>query len=109
MAAVEEQHFILRVQDPELAGRLRGWLRESGKESDNIEDVRLLFESSASGPACTPVPHQQLPVSAAAFLFSSIAQHRALLPAALPACRKLILCAAQCSDWNCSCALLLLL
>lgn len=48
--AAEEQHFILRVQDAELAGRLRGWLRESGKESDSIKDIRLLFESRALPP-----------------------------------------------------------
>ena len=43
MAVDSEQHFILRVQNPELASKLRGWLRDT----TNIQgDVRLLFESS---------------------------------------------------------------
>lgn len=42
MALDNEQHFILRVQNPELANTLRAWLRDKA----NIEgDVRLLFES----------------------------------------------------------------
>lgn len=39
-----EQHFILRVQDAELAGKLRGWLRDSDRDSDKIEELRLLFD-----------------------------------------------------------------
>lgn len=42
--AEAEQHFILRVQDAELAGKLRGWLRDSDKDSDKIEELRLLFD-----------------------------------------------------------------
>jgi hypothetical protein len=40
----QEQHFILRVQDAELASKLRGWLRDSDKPSDKISEIRLLFE-----------------------------------------------------------------
>lgn len=40
-----EQHFILRVQNPELAERLRRWLRDS----ENIEEVRLLFDTGKWG------------------------------------------------------------
>jgi hypothetical protein len=39
-AAQTEQHFILRVRSPELAAKLRGWLRDS----EDINDaVRLQF------------------------------------------------------------------
>lgn len=41
MAVDSEQHFILRVQDAELANRLRGWLRDTAHIDG---DVRLLFE-----------------------------------------------------------------
>lgn len=37
--AEAEQHFILRVQDPELADKLRGWLRDG-----HTLDIRLLFD-----------------------------------------------------------------
>ena len=41
---VAEQHFILRVQNPELAARLRGWLRDAV----NLDGaLKLLFESGA--------------------------------------------------------------
>jgi hypothetical protein len=43
--AEAEQHFILRVQDAELASKLRGWLRDSEKESDRIDELRLLFDT----------------------------------------------------------------
>jgi hypothetical protein len=43
--AEAEQHFILRVQDAELASKLRGWLRDSDKESDRIDELRLLFDT----------------------------------------------------------------
>lgn len=60
----QEQHFILRVQDAELASKLRGWLRDSDKPSDNIGEIRLLFEQrkqalhSASAPKHTPTTTQ---------------------------------------------------
>jgi hypothetical protein len=37
-----EQHFILRVQNPELASKLRGWLRDTNTVEGR---VRLLFDS----------------------------------------------------------------
>lgn len=41
---VTEQHFILRVQSPELAAKLRGWLRDAV----NIDGaLKLLFETGA--------------------------------------------------------------
>lgn len=47
-----EQHFILRVQDAELAARLRGWLRGSERDSDKLEELRLLFDDG-EGPTCS--------------------------------------------------------
>jgi hypothetical protein len=35
-----EQHFILRVQNAELAGKLRGWLRDQ----TTVENISLVFE-----------------------------------------------------------------
>jgi hypothetical protein len=48
-----EQQFILRVQDPDLAGRLRGWLRDK----ENIEEIRLLFESREPVLGCCSAQH----------------------------------------------------
>lgn len=47
-----EQHFILRVQDAELAARLRGWLRGNERDSDKLEELRLLFDDG-EGPTCS--------------------------------------------------------
>jgi hypothetical protein len=52
----QEQHFILRVQDAELASKLRGWLRDSDKPSDKIGEIRLLFEQRKQALRSTPAP-----------------------------------------------------
>lgn len=35
-----EQHFILRVQNAELASKLRGWLRDQA----TVDDISLVFD-----------------------------------------------------------------
>lgn len=43
MSADLEQHFILRVPNPELANKLRGWLRDQASIEGQIS---LVFEAS---------------------------------------------------------------
>lgn len=49
MSADLEQHFILRVPNPDLANKLRGWLRDQ----TNIDgQMSLVFEASEFPYAC---------------------------------------------------------
>jgi hypothetical protein len=58
----QEQHFILRVQDAELASKLRGWLRDSDKPSDKISEIRLLFEQRKHALCLMRAPTQAPPL-----------------------------------------------